>query len=207
MCEVVTAEDGHQYQAPPRAARPLSAPPGSLSPSHAPHPRRLPFWVISMGCSPDSGSKWGTLAEGGDGEEGRSGDFVPGSLPAGLPCTHLLPPRTRVTAPARWPCLYSRSVPRCRRGESPLSLASHSPYSSLPLFVDSFFPQFSQFKMLSSSCQNTCPVPSGPGLSGHLSLSGSFGHSREYCNISGPWPDCTVMGNQRNVLPEGVVPQ
>lgn len=140
---------------------------------------------------------------------GRRGGrgFVPGSLPAGLPCTHLLPPLTRVTAPARRPFLYSRSVPRCRRGESPLSLASHSPYSSLSLFVDSFFPQFSQCKMLSSSCQNTCPVPSGPGLSGHLSLSGPFGHSKEYGNISGPWPDCTAMGNQRNVLPEGVVPQ
>lgn len=156
----------------PCAARLPSAPPGSLSPSHAPHPRRLPFWVVSMGFSPDSGSKWGTLAEGVGGEEWE----VKGLCSWIPPCRAALHPPSssthQVTAPARWPFLHGRSVPRCRRGESPTVTAFHSPYSSLPLFVDSFFPQASQFEMLSSSCQNTCPVPSGPGLSGHLSLSG-----------------------------------
>lgn len=117
--------------------------------------RSTPQEVALLGCvngfSPDSGSKWGSLAEGGDGRSGKSRDFVPGSLPAGLPCTHLLPPLTRVTAPARGPFLHSHSVPRSKRGESPTVM-------SLPLFVDSFLPQVSQFEMLSSSCQNTCPL-------------------------------------------------
>lgn len=37
----------------------------------------------------DLGSQWGAPAEGGVGRSGWSGDFVPGSLPAGLTYTDL----------------------------------------------------------------------------------------------------------------------
>ena len=72
----------------PSAARIPSALPGPLSPSPAPHPRKLPLGGKSLG-SLDCSSEERHQQKVRGGEDGKSGDFVLGPLPAGLPHTDL----------------------------------------------------------------------------------------------------------------------
>ena len=82
------------------------------SPSAVPSALRatLPLLSLALGgvlcvvlLAPLTLAPLGTAAEG----EGQGGagvwDFTASSLPARLPRTYFFPPRTRVTAPVRWP--------------------------------------------------------------------------------------------------------
>lgn len=107
-------------------------------------PFELHHWTL-LTPTPNGGLQ----QKGGVGRSGRSGDFIPGSLSAGLPHTNPFSSTNQrhssgQVQPSQCPGGGDLSpTPGVGQVRAPLSLALHYSYGSLPPFVDHFFPLFS----------------------------------------------------------------